>query len=96
MRVSTQDSTYHPIGKTSVVGTTYFARGSRGARTDVVEFTDNSTLSVTHEIVLPPKRAMTLPTYFNLGFSADSPPSCMCHTSLRPPPSACSIRRNTP
>ena len=61
-----------PDGKTSVVGTTYYARGSRGARTDVVEFTDNSTLKVTHEIVLPPKRAMTMPTYFNLAFSADS------------------------
>jgi methylamine dehydrogenase heavy chain len=61
-----------PDGKTTVVGTTYFARGSRGTRTDVVEFTDNSTLGVTHEIVLPTKRAMTLPTYFNLGYSADS------------------------
>lgn len=61
-----------PDGKTTVVGTTYFSRGSRGTRTDVVEFTDNSTLSVTHEIVLPSKRAMTLPTYFNLGFSTDS------------------------
>jgi methylamine dehydrogenase heavy chain len=61
-----------PDGKTTVVGTTYFARGSHGARTDVVEFTDNSTLTVTHEIVLPPKRAMTVPTYFNLGYSADS------------------------
>lgn len=61
-----------PDGKTTVVGATYFARGSRGTRTDVVEFTDNSTLAVTHEIVLPTKRAMTLPTYFNLGYSADS------------------------
>jgi methylamine dehydrogenase heavy chain len=61
-----------PDGKTTAVGTTYFARGSHGARTDVVEFTDNSTLSVTHEIVLPAKRAMTLPTYFNLGYSSDS------------------------
>jgi len=61
-----------PDGKTTVVGTTYFARGSRGTRTDVVEFTDNSTLAVTHEIVLPTKRAMTLPTYFNLGYSSDS------------------------
>ena len=60
-----------PDGKTSVVSTTYFARGSHGARTDVVEFTDNSTLSVTHEIVLPSKRAMTLPTYFNVGYSND-------------------------
>jgi len=61
-----------PDGKTSVVSTTYFARGSHGARTDVVEFSDNSTLSVTHEIVLPSKRAMTLPTYFNVGYSNDS------------------------
>jgi methylamine dehydrogenase heavy chain len=60
-----------PDGKTSVVSTTYFARGSRGARTDVVEFTDNSTLTVTREIVLPPKRAQTLPTYFNVAYSAD-------------------------
>ena len=61
-----------PDGKTSIVSTTYFARGSHGARTDVVEFSDNSTLSVTHEIVLPSKRAMTLPTYFNVGYSNDS------------------------
>jgi methylamine dehydrogenase heavy chain len=61
-----------PDGKTTIVGTTYFSRGSRGTRTDLVEFTDNSTLKVTHEIVLPPKRAMTLPTYFNLAYSADS------------------------
>jgi methylamine dehydrogenase heavy chain len=61
-----------PDGKTTVVSTTYFARGSRGARTDVVEFTDNTTLSVTHEIVLPSKRAMTLPSYFNIAYSPDS------------------------
>jgi methylamine dehydrogenase heavy chain len=61
-----------PDGKTTVVSTTYYSRGSRGTRTDVVEFTDNSTLSVTHEIVLPAKRAMTLPTYFNIAYSSDS------------------------
>jgi methylamine dehydrogenase heavy chain len=61
-----------PDGKTSVAATTYFSRGSRGSRTDVVEFTDNMTLKTTHEVVLPSKRAMTLPTYFNVGFSADS------------------------
>ena len=61
-----------PDGKTSVVATTYFSRGSRGTRTDLVEFTDNATLKTGHEIVLPSKRAMTQPTYFNLGFSEDS------------------------
>jgi methylamine dehydrogenase heavy chain len=60
-----------PDGGTTAVGTTYFARGAHGARTDVVEFIDNSNLSVTGEIVLPPKRANTVPTYFNLAYSAD-------------------------
>jgi methylamine dehydrogenase heavy chain len=61
-----------PDGKTTVIGTTYFSRGGHGTRTDVVEFTDNATLAITGEIVLPPKRANTLLTYFNLAYSADS------------------------
>jgi methylamine dehydrogenase heavy chain len=60
-----------PDGATTVVATTYFARGSRGTRTDLVEFTDNSTLAPTHEIVLPTKRAMTVPNLFNVTYSAD-------------------------
>lgn len=60
-----------PDGNTTVVATTYFARGSRGARTDVVEFTDNRTLKVTREIVLPSKRAETVPSLFNVAYSAD-------------------------
>ena len=60
-----------PDGASTVVATTYFARGSRGARTDVVEFTDNATLAPTHEIVLPSKRAMTVPNLFNVAYSAD-------------------------
>jgi methylamine dehydrogenase heavy chain len=60
-----------PDGSTTVVATTYFARGSRGARTDVVEFTDNTTLAVTREIVLPSKRIQTTPTPFNIAYSAD-------------------------
>lgn len=61
-----------PDGATTVVATTYFARGSRGTRTDVVEFTDNRTLAVTREIVLPPKRAETVPNLFNIAYSADA------------------------
>src|ERR1700722_17312015 len=61
-----------PDGRTTAVTTTYFARGGHGARTDVVEFTDNSTLAAAGEIVLPPKRAQIPPTYFNLAYSADS------------------------
>jgi methylamine dehydrogenase heavy chain len=60
-----------PDGTITAVATTYFARGSRGTRTDVVEFTDNRTLSNVGEIVLPTKRAETAPTYFNLAYSAD-------------------------
>ncbi|HYM43618.1 MAG TPA: amine dehydrogenase large subunit [Steroidobacteraceae bacterium] len=53
------------------VTTTYFARGSRGARTDVVEFTDTSTLSTMREIVLPAKRLQAVPTPFNIAYSSD-------------------------
>jgi methylamine dehydrogenase heavy chain len=60
-----------PDGATTVVATTYFARGSRGARTDVVEFTDNKTLANTGEIVLPPKRVETAPSLFNVAYSPD-------------------------
>jgi len=60
-----------PDGATTVVATTYFARGSRGARTDVVEFTDNSTLAVAGEIVLPSKRTQTSMNPFNVAYSAD-------------------------
>jgi len=60
-----------PDGGTTAVASTYFARGSRGARTDVVEFTDNTTLTVTHEIPLPSKRALSATSLFNLAYSAD-------------------------
>jgi methylamine dehydrogenase heavy chain len=60
-----------PDGGTTAVASTYFARGSRGARTDVVEFTDNTTLTVTHEILLPSKRALSVSSLFNLAYSPD-------------------------
>ena len=60
-----------PDGGTTAVASTYFARGSRGARTDVVEFTDNTTLAVTHEILLPSKRALSVSSLFNIAYSAD-------------------------
>jgi methylamine dehydrogenase heavy chain len=60
-----------PDGATSVIATTYYARGSRGTRTDVVEFTDNTTLSPSGEIVLPNKRLMTAPNIFSVAYSAD-------------------------
>jgi methylamine dehydrogenase heavy chain len=60
-----------PDGATMAVASTYFARGSRGARTDVVEFTDNTTLAVTHEILLTSKRALSALGLFNLSYSPD-------------------------
>ena len=60
-----------PDGTQSVIATTYFARGSRGTRTDVVEFSDNTTLTPLGEIVLPNKRAMTAPSLFNVAYSED-------------------------
>src|SRR5262249_61280672 len=57
-----------PDGGTTAVASTYFARGSRGARTDVVEFTDNTTLTVTREILLPSKRALSVVSLFNLAY----------------------------
>lgn len=61
-----------PDGTKSVVATTYYSRGSRGTRTDVVEFTDNTTLAPAGEIVLPNKRAMTTPSIFSVAYSADA------------------------
>jgi methylamine dehydrogenase heavy chain len=60
-----------PDGSRTVVATTYFARGSRGTRTDVVEFHDNATLAQVGEIVLPSKRVMTSPNLFGVAYSAD-------------------------
>ena len=60
-----------PDGRTSAVATTYFARGSHGTRTDVIEFTDNATLDVTGEIVVSSKRAQGPMTPYSLSYSAD-------------------------
>jgi methylamine dehydrogenase heavy chain len=60
-----------PDGKTTVVATTYFARGGHGTRTDVVEFNDNATLAKTGEIVIPPKHTQTLASLFTVAYSAD-------------------------
>ncbi|MBN3742037.1 MULTISPECIES: amine dehydrogenase large subunit [Burkholderia] len=60
-----------PDHKTSFVATTYFSRGSHGARTDVVEMTDNTTLDHAGEIVIPAKHAQHVPSPYNTAFSAD-------------------------
>ena len=40
---------------------TYHSRGNRGVRTDVLTFYDKTSLAPTGEVVLPSKRALTLP-----------------------------------
>jgi methylamine dehydrogenase heavy chain len=40
---------------------TYYSRGTRGTRTDVVSFYDPATLSPIGEVILPTKRASTIP-----------------------------------
>jgi len=44
---------------------TYFARGTRGKRTDVVTLYDPATLKATGEIPIPPKRSSNLPMMAN-------------------------------
>ena len=63
--------TISPDHKTSYVATTYFARGGHGARTDVVEIIDNTTLDVTGEIVIPAKHGQTVPTPYSAILSED-------------------------
>lgn len=60
-----------PDHRTSYVATTYFARGGHGARTDVVEMIDNTTLDVTGEIVIPPKHGQHVPSPYNTALSDD-------------------------
>jgi methylamine dehydrogenase heavy chain len=60
-----------PDRTTTAVATTYFARGGHGARTDVVEFVDNTSLTTVGEIVLPPKHAQLSPAFSILSYSSD-------------------------
>ena len=50
---------------------TYFARGTRGQRTDVVTLYDRRKLSVLAEIIIPPKRASNLPMMGDAALSDD-------------------------
>ncbi len=62
---------FSPDGKTLAAASTYFSHGSHGTRTDVIEFTDTTTLNIVRELNLPPKRMNSMPTYFSLPFSSD-------------------------
>jgi methylamine dehydrogenase heavy chain len=50
-----------PDGKTFSVPGTYLARGTRGERTDVVTFYDAQTLKPGKEVVIPPKKMLSMP-----------------------------------
>ena len=63
--------TISPDHKTTYVATTYFSRGSHGTRTDVVETTDNTSLQLTGETVIPPKHGQHVPSTYNPGLSRD-------------------------
>ncbi len=52
-------------GKVIYSPETYFSRGTRGKRTDVVTLYDPATLQVTGEIAIPPKRSSNLPMMAN-------------------------------
>ena len=61
-----------PDHKTTAVATTYWSRGGHGTRTDVLEFQDNTTLTLRGEIVLAAKKAQSgAMGPFNLSYSAD-------------------------
>jgi methylamine dehydrogenase heavy chain len=50
---------------------TYFSRGTRGTRTDVVTVYDAQTLKVLREIAIPPKRSSNLPMIANAALTDD-------------------------
>jgi methylamine dehydrogenase heavy chain len=58
-------------GKTIYSPETYFSRGTRGKRTDVVTLYDPATLLPTGEIAMPPKRSSNLPMMANSEMTDD-------------------------
>ncbi len=60
-----------PDGKLIYSPETYFSRGTRGKRTDVVTLYDAGTLDVVGEIKVPPKRASNMPAMGNVVLTDD-------------------------
>ena len=50
---------------------TYFSRGNRGARTDIIAVYDYRTLSLIEEIAIPPKRSSNMPMMGNAELTDD-------------------------
>jgi methylamine dehydrogenase heavy chain len=61
-----------PDGQTIYSPETYFSRGTRGERTDVVTLYDPSHLSPLGEIAIPPKRSSNMPMMSNVQLTDDS------------------------
>jgi methylamine dehydrogenase heavy chain len=51
---------------------TYFSRGTRGERTDVITFYDPQNLKPTGEVIIPPKRFTAMPTHNYFALTDDS------------------------
>jgi methylamine dehydrogenase heavy chain len=58
-------------GKVVYAPETYFSRGTRGTRTDLVTIYDGATLNVLDEIVVPPKRSSNMPNMGNAVLTDD-------------------------
>lgn len=48
------------------IAETFYSRGTRGERTDVITIYDKVSLSPSGEVVIPPKRISGMPTYYHL------------------------------
>ena len=60
-----------PDGRMIYSPETYFSRGTRGERTDVITFYDAARLSVSGEVIVPPKRSSNIPTMANVQLTDD-------------------------
>jgi len=60
-----------PDRKSVYMADTYYSRGTRGDRTDVVSIFDSTTLKPAGEVVLPPKRLLSNPKHYSIGVTPD-------------------------
>ncbi len=50
---------------------TFYSRGTRGVRTDVLSIFDPTTLDAVGEVILPPKQLLSIPTLVHMGLTDD-------------------------
>ncbi|MBF6569241.1 MAG: amine dehydrogenase [Candidatus Binataceae bacterium] len=58
--------------KSLYLADTYYSRGTRGDRTDVLSIFDTTTLKPTGEVILPPKRLLSNPKHYSIGLTPDN------------------------